>query len=494
MHIVFLNPQGNFDRNDSYWTMHPDFGGQLVYVKEIAIEMARMGHKIDIITRQFDDSHFPEFKDMFDTYEDSDHLRIIRIPCGPNRFIRKEQLWEYIDEWTDNILEFYENEGSMFDFATGHYGDGGLACALIKRKTGIPYSFTGHSLGAQKFDKLNRSFQNFSSLEQTYFFTKRILAERTAIQNSDVIFVSTSQERDEQYQHILYKDKDFFVNPSKFIIAPPGVNTRVFAPYWSENVDEEIEQKIKSIIKRDINTKRSELPVVILASRLDEKKNHVGVVEAFANDPALQERCNLMISLRGVDNAFNDYTMLKTSEIKIVNQLMRIIYENNLIGKVSFISINSQKELANLYRFAAKRGGAFVLAALYEPFGLAPIEAMSTGLPAAVTKYGGPSEVLEDNGEQFGVLLDVQQVEDISRGLNQLFDTYEFYQRQGHKRVLSKYTWHATAKTYIKAIKQVLSTPRKQGIDVPKYFVSLQKSDLDSSFILDQYQNQEEGS
>ena len=42
MHIIFLNPQGNFDKNDSYWTMHPDFGGQLVYVKEIASEMLRM--------------------------------------------------------------------------------------------------------------------------------------------------------------------------------------------------------------------------------------------------------------------------------------------------------------------------------------------------------------------------------------------------------------------------------------------------------------------
>ncbi len=34
MHIVFLNPQGNFDPADSYLTEHPDFGGQLVYVKE----------------------------------------------------------------------------------------------------------------------------------------------------------------------------------------------------------------------------------------------------------------------------------------------------------------------------------------------------------------------------------------------------------------------------------------------------------------------------
>ena len=40
VHIAFLNPQGNFDPKDSYWTEHPDFGGQLVYVKEVAIAMA----------------------------------------------------------------------------------------------------------------------------------------------------------------------------------------------------------------------------------------------------------------------------------------------------------------------------------------------------------------------------------------------------------------------------------------------------------------------
>ena len=32
MHILFFNPQGNFDKTDSYMTEHPDFGGQLVYV------------------------------------------------------------------------------------------------------------------------------------------------------------------------------------------------------------------------------------------------------------------------------------------------------------------------------------------------------------------------------------------------------------------------------------------------------------------------------
>ncbi|HQE99919.1 MAG TPA: glycosyltransferase family 1 protein, partial [Anaerolineae bacterium] len=55
MHIAFLNPQGNFDAKDSYWTEHPDFGGQLVYVKQVALAMAAQGHTVDLFTRQIQD-------------------------------------------------------------------------------------------------------------------------------------------------------------------------------------------------------------------------------------------------------------------------------------------------------------------------------------------------------------------------------------------------------------------------------------------------------
>ena len=49
MKIAFLNPQGNFDPQDRYWTAHPDFGGQLVYVKEVAMALGRMGHQIECL-------------------------------------------------------------------------------------------------------------------------------------------------------------------------------------------------------------------------------------------------------------------------------------------------------------------------------------------------------------------------------------------------------------------------------------------------------------
>ena len=50
MFIACLKPQGNFDPNDFGWTQHPDFGGQLVYVKELSLALGRLGQRVDIIT------------------------------------------------------------------------------------------------------------------------------------------------------------------------------------------------------------------------------------------------------------------------------------------------------------------------------------------------------------------------------------------------------------------------------------------------------------
>ena len=92
MHIAFLNPQGNFDPRDSYWTEHPDFGGQLVYVKQVALAIAEVGHTVDILTRRIVDPAWPEFAAAKDTYEGIANVRIIRLPAGPDEFLGKELL------------------------------------------------------------------------------------------------------------------------------------------------------------------------------------------------------------------------------------------------------------------------------------------------------------------------------------------------------------------------------------------------------------------
>ncbi|NES21838.1 MAG: glycosyltransferase family 1 protein, partial [Symploca sp. SIO3E6] len=279
MHIGFLNPQGNFNSADSYITEHPDFGGQLVYVKEVAIAMAQKGHKVDIITRQVIDPEWPEFAEQFDAYPNVENVRIIRLPAGPKEFLRKELLWPYFGtEWVPNILKFYQDEGSFPDFMTTHYADGGLCGALIQEKTGIPFSFTAHSLGAQKMDKLKITPETLAEKDQYYYFGRRLMVERLSMNRSAVNITNTEQERLKQYIHHAYHGAVEVGDDNRFAVIPPGVDPKMFSNEARAHNEEPTYQLVEERLARDIAESRRHLPVILASSRLDPKKNLLGLV------------------------------------------------------------------------------------------------------------------------------------------------------------------------------------------------------------------------
>ncbi len=261
------------------------------------------------------------------------------------------------------------------------------------------------------------------------------MAERISMANSAVNFVSTLQERMEQYGHRAYKGAVDTNDDNKFTVVPPGANTELFST-TSKNVEEDIViNKVREVFDRDLDKDRRELLAVIAASRLDHKKNHIGLVKAYAESSELQKRANLVITLRGIDNPFVNYSNVKVEEKKILDSIMDVINKYDLKGKVSMFSLNSQKQLAACYREFGRRKSVFSLTALYEPFGLAPIEAMACGLLVVVTKNGGPSEVLKEGEEKFGVLVDAADPQNIVQGILEVLDNYDYYQKQGLYRV-----------------------------------------------------------
>ncbi len=476
MHIGFLNPQGNFDPQDSYWTEHPDFGGQLVYVKEVALAVAAQGHQVDIITRQIIDDEWPEFAAPLDSYPGHDNVRIVRIPCGPEKFLPKEALWPYLGtDWVAGIIDFYGD--TVPDFFTTHYGDGGLVGAVLRKKAGAPFSFTGHSLGAQKLDKLQPTPETLSEINQRFNFKERIMAERMAMNHAARIITSTRQEQMEQYSHPAYRgavDPDG-VDYNRFAVIPPGVNRSVFSPEPGQ-VDDEVSARIEQALVRDLPPERRNLPLVLCSSRLDQKKNHLGLVKAFGQDESLRNKSNLAIAIRGLENPLQQRHQLKGGERAILDKIARLLDEQNLWPMATSFSLNSQAELSAAYRVAASRHSVFALTATYEPFGLAPLEAMSCGLPAVVTRNGGPSESLfdADSGTKYGVLVDPADPADIARGCLEVLETEEswrFYQQAGIERVISRYTWDRTAEGYLTVIEQALAEPPHTGeLSRPDYF------------------------
>jgi sucrose-phosphate synthase len=466
MHVAFINPQGNFDPDDSYWTAHPDFGGQLVYVKELALAMGNLGHKVDIVTRRIIDPDWPEFASDTDAYPDAPNVRILRIPCGPDTFLPKEELWPYLGtEFVPRLLELYEKEGSRPDALTAHYGDGGLCAVLIEERTGIPFSFTAHSLGAQKMDKMRIPRSDIAGVDARYHFSSRIVAERLAMNRSNVNVTSTSQERFNQYTHNAYRGAVDPTDDARFAAVPPGVALHIFDKSARYEEEEAVRDHVQTSLERDLLPDRLGLPCVVASSRLDPKKNHLALVEAFAGSPTLRDSANLVILTGSLENPLEDYGMAKDEERAVLDSLMEVIDRARLRGEVSMFAVRGQRALAATYRHLARRRSVFALTALYEPFGLAPLEAMAAGLPAVVTKFGGPSESMREGDEEYGILVDPTDPEDVGAGLHTLTgspERWERYAAAGYGRVLARYTWERTAEGYLEAISGEKSDERSE--------------------------------
>ncbi len=476
MHIAFLNPQGNFDPADSHWTEHADFGGQLVYVKELALAMGELGHRVDIITRRIMDPDWPQFAAFLDGYpgRPEANVRILRIPCGPDRFLPKEELWPHLGpDWVSGILDFYRNEGALPHAFTAHYADGGLAAALIRRETGIPFTFTAHSLGAQKMDKLGASPGDLADLDARYHFARRVAAERVSMSHAGCIVASTRQERMEQYSHRVYRGAVDVNDEARFAVVPPGVNRRIFSPLPAP-ADGNVRRRIEAAIVRDVSAERRGLPLVVCSSRLDRKKNHLGLVRAFVQSERLRAAANLALVVRGLDDPLRQRDQLRGEERAILDEVAALLDEHGLWDAVVSFTLDSQQELAAAYRHLATRRSVFALTALYEPFGLAPLEAMSCGLPAVVTKNGGPDESMREGEQKFGVLVDPEDPNDIARGLLEILaddDAWNRYREAGIRRVVSRYTWERTAAGYLAAVEAMSGREHAAGeLPIPTYF------------------------
>ncbi|HPG29623.1 MAG TPA: glycosyltransferase [bacterium] len=462
MRIAFFNPQGNFDKNDSHITEHPDFGGQLVYVKQLAIALSELGHNIDIFTRKIVDADWPEFAADVEYFNDNRKVKIIRLPFSTLKFLPKEEIWNYLNsEYVPLIIDYYKKNNYFPDAGSGHYADGGFSAACFKKLTGLKYTFTAHSLGAQKMDKLNLNAGNAEELENKYKFSKRAVAERISIRNASTIVTSTQNERFIQYAHRIYGGSADVLDNMKFSVIQPGISLNIFDKFSVAANESQIVDHLKKSISRDISEQRRELPYLIVSARIDPKKNHIGLLKMFSLNTDLQEKCNLMFITRNHNNPFRDFKNLNQGfEKEIIGNMVEIINERGLNGKITMLSLSGQEELAAAYRHLRNYKSLFVLPALFEPFGLAPIEAMASGLPVVVTKFGGPSESLNRENIEFGKLIDPENFIEFAAAILDLVSNgkvWEYFSELGYNYVKNCFSWEIPSLKYEDVFMRIIS-------------------------------------
>jgi sucrose-phosphate synthase len=440
LYIQLFSLHGLIRGNSPELGRDADTGGQVKYVLELARALGEREDvaRVDLVTRVIEDKTVsPDYSRVVEPL--SDKARIVRIQCGGRKYIRKELLWPHLEECIDKTIRFLKKQQRIPDVFHGHYADAGYVALELSRAFGVPFVFTGHSMGRNKKEKLLGEGLPVERINRQYRMDTRVQVEESIIARADVIITSTQQEIDRQYG--LYEN----FRKARYAVIPPGIDLDQFYPYYNYQLDSEhIHEEVKQARMALLNElhrfwTHPEKPFILALCRPDQRKNITGLIEAYGTSRELQAIANLAV-FAGIRQNISE---MEENEREVLTEMLLQMDRCDLYGKLAIPKKHDfATEVPELYRLCAESRGVFVNPALVEPFGLTLIEASACGLPIVATNDGGPVDIINNCGN--GILVDARRHAEIGDAVksilidDQLWDTYS---NNGITGVRSHYSW-----------------------------------------------------
>lgn len=447
LYILLISMHGLIRGDQLELGLDADTGGQCTYVLELTKALAKQSEvaKVDLVTRLIDD---PSVAQDYAQPEEllSSKAKIIRLPCGPKRYMRKESLWPHLDQMVDKCLHYLRQQRRLPDVIHTHYADAGYVGRQLSMLLGIPLVHTGHSLGLPKRERLLSSGRKSSTIEKQFNFERRISEEEALLRDASLIVTSTRQEIELQYG--MYRQFE----GKHFKVIPPGTNTTRFSPAGRRPIIENVESSITRFLEQP------KKPMILCICRPELRKNIKGLIKAYGSHEALQKQANLVL----VAGSREDIRQLDKAQQSVLNELLLDIDTYDLWGKVAIPKYIPQEDIPELYRMAAKSGGVFINAAFTEPFGLTLLEAAASALPIIAPDDGGPRDILANCHN--GLLTDTLNSDAIAESLlNALSDKkrWQKWARNGVVNIKRHYTWEGHVTKYLKEIRHLQHKHRK---------------------------------
>ena len=442
LYIILISVHGLIRGHNLELGRDADTGGQTKYVVELARELGKSKKvaRVDLITRRITD---PQVDDVYShSFESlSANTRIVRIECGEEKYIPKEQLWDSLENFSDNIHQYINQQDRLPNIIHSHYADAGYVGTLLSHQLGIPLVHTGHSLGRSKRRRLLASGVKGAEIEQRYNMSRRIEAEETILSIAERVITSTFQEIEEQYG--LY---DHY-QPDQMRVIAPGTDLKQFYPPEENEYDSNIARILPKFLRKP------EKPIILAISRPDQRKNIATLIEAYGESPELQQLANLVIVAGNRD----DIRDMEQGAQEVLTDILLSIDQYNLYGKVAYPKYHRAEDVPVLFRLAALSKGVFINPALTEPFGLTLIEAAACGLPILATEDGGPRDIIKSCKN--GYLIDPLDKHAMATLLLKILSekiTWQKLSANGIAGVRKHYSWDAHVKKYIQTILPII--------------------------------------
>ncbi|CCK30454.1 glycosyl transferase [Streptomyces davaonensis JCM 4913] len=397
---------------------NPFCGGQGVYVRHLSRELARLGHRVEVIGAQ----PYPVLDEGVPLTELAS-LDLYRSP-DPFRTPKRDEYRDWVDAlevatmWTGGFpepLTFSLRARRHLRARRGEFDvvhDNQTLGYGLLGDVGAPLVTTIHhpiTVDRQLELDAAEGWQRRYSVRRWYAFTR--MQKRVARRLPSVLTVSGTS-RSEIVEHL-------GVREDRIHVVHIGADTDLFSP----------DPSVPRIPGRIVTTSSADVPL----------KGLVFLVEALAK----------------VRTEHPDAHLVVVGKKPTEGPVAQCIERYGLEGAVEFVKGISDAELVDLVRSAE----VACVPSLYEGFSLPAAEAMATGTPLVATTGGAIPEVAGADGETC-LAVPTGDAGALAAGLSRLLgdpDLRARLGRAGRERVLAKFTWAKAAEGTVSRYREAIA-------------------------------------
>ncbi len=372
-------------------------GGQNVYVRQVGEALAKLGWQVDMFTRRTDPNQ-PKI------VQHSPYCRTIRLTAGPETFIPRDCLFEYMPEFVEAFSKFQAKEGTNYPLIHTNYWMSAWVGLQLRQRHNIQLIHTYHSLGAVKY----KATQVKPAIAQT-----RLAIEQQILEQAHCIVATSPQERESL--------RELVSSQGRIEVIPCGTDISNF------HLIPQTEARLKlGLAPQD--------QVVLYVGRFDPRKGIETLVRACAMTQAHTQGQLKLVIAGGWDQG-----RLDGAERDRIGQL---VAELGLAEHTLFTGRLGHDILPYYYAAA----DVCVVPSHYEPFGLVAIEAMACGTPVIASNVGGLKFTVIP--EETGLLVSPQNANDFAQAINRILSDELWahkLRKQASVRVRENFSWTGVA-------------------------------------------------
>ena len=391
-------------------------GGQNVYVRQVGEALARQGWQVDMFTRQ-SSANQPTI------VEHAPNCRTIRLVAGPEDFVPRDEIFEFLPEFVQKFLDFQQESGIEYSVVHTNYWLSSWVGMELKKRQKIQQVHTYHSLGAVKY----KSISTIPLIAST-----RLATEKACLETAERIVATSPQER----EHM----RSLVSTRGKIDIIPCGTDIHRFGSI------SQLEARQKLGIDPDSK-------VVFYVGRFDPRKGIETLVRAVGYSK-LRGQADLKLVIGGGSRPGQSDGMERDRIEGIVNEL-------GLSEMTTFPGRLGDDTLPTYYAAA----DVCVVPSHYEPFGLVAIEAMASGTPVIASDVGGLQFTVVP--EETGLLAPSQDDVAFAEAIDRVLSDAAWRNQLGvaaRKRVETYFSWEGVASQLSELYQKLMSQPAEKQL------------------------------